>query len=231
MNKSIMKVMRYRWSIQLIFIALTAATMVMDSPVMKAVILLAILLSGAVYCGWACPFGALQDFIRWLGTKAGIRKQRVPNSIHRVAVYGRYILFVALMIPALDVLLQIFSYEPRGGFIGLLAGRGAMSGAIIAILFFMAMSLIYERFYCRYLCIDGARYGMLSLLRIGTIRRRPKTCISCGKCDRACPMQINVSKVETLRSPQCISCGKCLAACPVEETLCFVSTFPVKKNA
>ena len=42
-------------------------------------------------------------------------------------------------------------------------------------------------------------------------------CISCGKCNRACPMGIDViseTKNKMIDSPECIQCGACIDHCP-----------------
>ncbi|MBP1919368.1 4Fe-4S dicluster domain-containing protein [Youngiibacter multivorans] len=44
----------------------------------------------------------------------------------------------------------------------------------------------------------------------------PKSCISCGACDRKCQMGINVSedlKKGSIEDPDCIMCGECTGAC------------------
>ena len=62
----------------------------------------------------------------------------------------------------------------------------------------------------------AGRYGIMSLLRPFTIKRNEQTCVNCGKCDKACPMQINVSKAGKLRTPQCVNCFECMSTCPVD---------------
>ena len=47
-----------------------------------------------------------------------------------------------------------------------------------------------------------------------TIEANAETCISCGKCAKACAMDVDI-----LKSPnhaECIRCGKCISACPTD---------------
>ena len=37
-------------------------------------------------------------------------------------------------------------------------------------------------------------------------------CVSCGKCAKACKMDVDVTK--TPNHPECIRCGMCIRACP-----------------
>ena len=39
-------------------------------------------------------------------------------------------------------------------------------------------------------------------------------CVSCGKCAKACKMDVNV--IKTPNSTECIRCGKCITACPTD---------------
>ena len=39
-------------------------------------------------------------------------------------------------------------------------------------------------------------------------------CIGCGRCERACPMDVEVTK--DINGPECIRCGKCKAVCPTK---------------
>lgn len=45
------------------------------------------------------------------------------------------------------------------------------------------------------------------------------TCIDCKACDKGCPVNVKVSEVDTVTSPECIDCGECVSACPVKDTL------------
>jgi ferredoxin len=56
----------------------------------------------------------------------------------------------------------------------------------------------------------------LSPLRI---RRNQETCIDCAKCAKACPAQLPVDRLITIRSADCTGCYECVAICPSEGAL------------
>lgn len=221
-------IQKIRVAVQVLFLILTITALMMELSFIKILILLSTVVGGVYYCGWACSFGFIQDLGSKLGRRLDIKNRKLPANIHKVAVYMRYLLGVMVIFVASDAMMLMMGYEPRGGFLGLISGRIPSIGILIVIGFFILLSIKYDRVYCRYLCPEGARYGVMSLVRLFTVKRDSDKCVNCGKCDRACPMQIKVSRVEKMRSPQCVNCFECISACPIEGALTYGISF--KKN-
>lgn len=223
------KIQIARLATQILFVILTVTAIAAELPALKVIILLTTLTGGVFYCGWACSFGFIQDIGSKIGRKLGVGQRQVPQNIHRVAVYMRYILAVATVAITADFIMSIMQFEARGAFLGLLSGRIPAVAALASIGFFFLISIKYDRVYCRYVCPEGGRYGIMSLVRPFSIKRNDDTCVSCGKCDKACPMQIQVSKAEKLRSPQCVNCFECVGSCPVDGALEYGFVFAKNK--
>ena len=51
------------------------------------------LLAGAFYCGWLCPFGALQEWLGKLGRLLKLPRLRVSDKVEKWLRFSRYILF------------------------------------------------------------------------------------------------------------------------------------------
>ncbi|MDZ4064712.1 MAG: 4Fe-4S dicluster domain-containing protein, partial [Coriobacteriia bacterium] len=83
----------------------------------------------------------------------------------------------------------------------------------------LAGSLVYERFFCKYLCPTGALLGVLAKLSAFGIKRDADACIDCGICDKACPMNIAVSSADVVTDSECISCSECVNVCPAAGAL------------
>lgn len=193
-------------------------------------ILLLTILFGNFFCGWICPFGTIQEWLSLLGSKIIKRKFRMPAKAQRYLQFTRYVVYFLIVIPPAAGFIQILSFNsPFNGnytFMGLakfLSGT-YVNGTVTVIaagilLTYLGLSLFFERPFCNYLCPDGVKYGLTSFLRVFSIRRNGNTCAGCKKCDRACPMNIAVSKTKKVRHANCINCMRCVSACPVPDTL------------
>ena len=51
------------------------------------------------------------------------------------------------------------------------------------------------------------------------IRRTESACIDCVKCAKACPSNLPVDKLITIKSAECTGCMECIAVCPAEGAL------------
>jgi ferredoxin-type protein NapH len=86
-------------------------------------------------------------------------------------------------------------------------------------LIIIILGFYYPRVYCRYLCPYGAISKPIAKYAIITLSRNPTKCVgrkACGKCERACPMQIRILDDPYTRisgSGECILCGKCKETC------------------
>ena len=71
--------------------------------------------------------------------------------------------------------------------------------------------------FCRWLCPLAAVMNPLSRFGLFRVRRNEEACLSCGRCEAVCPMQIPVNDMTEVRSARCTSCLSCVSVCPAEE--------------
>lgn len=186
-----------------------------------AIAVLGVVLS-RFYCGWICAFGALQGVFGWLGKKIFKRRFKVPQKLDRVLRYAKYVILVGIIYFTWKTgELIIRPYDPLAAYAHLPSGLSAVwaefSIGFILLILFMVLSMLYERAFCKYACPLGAINAILSRVPLFRIRRDAPTCISCLKCDRVCPMNINVSKADKIDSSECISCFECVTSCPTKK--------------
>lgn len=175
---------------------------------------------GRLVCGFLCPFGLLQDLL----ARVPLRKLRLPRWLDKPLRYLKYGLLLFLVIGALMEAAPLFckficpvGLLEAGLPLTLLDARlAALRGPLFWVKLgllaaVLLISLLVERPFCKYLCPLGAFYGLFN--GVGFYRMQVNAaCIHCGKCQRACPMGIDVPHAPN--SPECIRCGKCLDACP-----------------
>jgi len=208
------KLLRCRWLVQLAFFAMTVLSFrILPPRYGKFAIAAVILFLGTCYCGWACAFGALEDWLFAAGRRFTSFEIVIPRQLDKYLSWLRYVfLFAALATLFAPV-------DARRTLFGLIGGRGAAAAAVCFMAAALLLSLVMRRPFCRYFCPEGARYGAMSLARLFTVTRNADKCVGCHICDKNCPMAINISESGSLLSPQCVSCGKCIAVCPKEGAL------------
>ena len=75
-----------------------------------------------------------------------------------------------------------------------------------------------DPFFCKWLCPLGAFYALFNRVSLFQIKVDKNKCVSCGKCAKACKMDVDVTK--TPNHTECIRCGMCIHACPTG-AVCF----------
>ena len=90
---------------------------------------------------------------------------------------------------------------------------------VILVIMIILAILIYRPF-CKYICPLGAFYSIFNKVSVFRYRVDEEKCIHCGKCAKACQMEVN--PVENPNSAECIRCGRCKKACPTQAIQCGV---------
>ena len=160
------------------------------------------LLWGRVFCGFLCPFGALQDLITRIVPK---RLQRaLPGPVHDRAIYLKYgFLLLIVGLAAAPAHIAVYQYfEPFGTVFYLSTSPllWSIAGG------FLVASAVVPRFYCRYACPLGAALGVVSLLSIFKIRR-VEQCVPCKVCEKACPT--GAVRGPEIDFKECVRCNVC----------------------
>jgi polyferredoxin len=160
------------------------------------------LLWGRVFCGFLCPFGALQDLIDRVVPKRF--KRALPQRVHDRALWVKYGLLAVIVLPALaGSQRSLYQYFEPFGTVFFLSPSPLFWSIAVA---FLLASVIIPRFYCRYACPLGAALALgslLSLRRIGRVEQ----CNHCKVCEQKCP-------TGAIRGPEidfkeCVRCNTC----------------------
>ena len=184
--------------------------------------------SGSLACGWACPFGFLQDLLAKIPTP----KLWLPGWVGyiRYAVLVGLVLVLPLVLGARGVpydyqSISICRLCPAGALEaglpysvqGLLAGDGwAMSWFKTTILVsFLGAAVFIHRPWCRLFCPLGALLAFFNRFSLFHLRFKATECAECNLCRSRCSMGVKVDQaVNVTGCIRCLECAKCGALEP-----------------
>ncbi|MBM3319013.1 MAG: 4Fe-4S binding protein, partial [Candidatus Eisenbacteria bacterium] len=169
------------------------------------------------FCGFACPIGAISEWLRRGAARLGLPGPRVPERLDRALRLLKYpFLAVILWLTWRAGELIFRGFDPCYALIGrhgedITLWAYVVSGGIVVGSLFVMMP------FCRWLCPLAAVFHPFSRFGYARIRRDAGACVDCGRCARACPTAIPVDREGEVRAARCIACLECLDACPVPE--------------
>ena len=180
------------------------------------------LVAGPAFCGWICPFGAIQEWLQRLDRAIFKRRYVLPRPVDRPLRYLRYVLLVYLVVGSAYYGSLIFrDYDPFLAFAHVMSAEQFAEGikfGFVAMVATLVLSLFVERPFCKYFCPLGGFVDLVSKVSLLQIARKPSLCALDGACDRACPVDLEVSPSKG--TPMgCIGCLQCVASCPHPDAL------------
>ena len=162
------------------------------------------------FCGWLCPFGALQELLNRVAKAVRIPQIKVPWGLHERVWALKYMLFLGLFgvsLYSLSLAEQLAEIEPFKTAIILKFTR-EWPYVLFAVLL-LAAGLFIERFYCRYLCPLGAALAIPGKFRLFEWLKRYKQCGSpCQRCAVDCMVQA-IHPEGQINPNECLYCLHC----------------------
>lgn len=162
------------------------------------------------FCGWLCPFGALQELLNNLAQAVKIPQYRLPWGLHERLWPIKYIIFLGLFGMSLYSTAfaeQLAEVEPFKTAIVLKFAREWPF--VIYALTLLSAGLFVERFFCRYMCPLGAALAIPGRVRMFEwLRRWPECGSPCQRCAKECPVQA-IHPEGHINVNECIYCMHC----------------------
>ena len=163
-----------------------------------------------VYCGWLCPFGAIQEIVYKLGEKLGIRSYEFPAAVHERLWAIKYLVMLGLFGVSLQSLARaeiLAEIEPFKTVFSLHFHREW--GYVFYAAGLILVSALNRKFYCRYICPLGAALTFPSKFKIFEWLRRRK---ECGRPCQTCRAECEVGAIRLtgeIISQECHYCLDC----------------------
>lgn len=164
-----------------------------------------------VFCGWLCPFGALQDLVNQAARKLKVKQIEVPFGLHERLWAIKYIILLGLFAVSLHSLGTAERYaeiEPFKTAVTLRFQRDW--GFVLYALGLVAVSALNHKFYCRYVCPLGAGLAIPSRLRLFDWLKRHRG--SCGTPCQICEHECEVGAIHPdgrINANECHYCLDC----------------------
>ncbi len=189
------------------------------------ILLLYAIAFGRMICGWACPFGLIQELVYKIKTPK-LKK----SPVTRLLSYLKYVILVFFVI--IVPVVYAFRDTPLPAFCKYICPAGTIEGGLLLLSnkvnesyfsmlgpiftwkFTLMISIILGcvfvfRLFCRFLCPLGALYGLFNRISIFGITVEESKCTQCGLCLGKCKMDIR-----HVGDAECIGCGECADVCP-----------------
>ncbi|MBU2538515.1 MAG: 4Fe-4S binding protein [Proteobacteria bacterium] len=177
-------------------------------------------LFGRMICGWACPFGFIQELLHKIPSK--------KFAIPRILSYGKYMFLVVFVVVLPLVLVDEFG-SGSPWFCKFVCPAGTLEAGLpmlllqpnlrnsLGLLFlnkfvimtiFLIWAVLSSRPFCRTACPLGAFYALFSKVRLIKLQLDEAKCTNCKACHHVCPMGVKFN--ESPDDPECISCLACM---------------------
>ncbi len=191
------------------------------------ILLLYAILFGRMICGWACPFGLIEELLYKIKSPK-LRKSPVTRvlSFFKYAVLVLFVLIVPIMYGLREFPLPAFCKYicPIGtieGGLGLLSNKFnesklALLGPLFTWKFMLMVSIVVGsififRLFCRFICPLGAFYGLFNKFSVFGVKVEESKCTHCNLCIAHCKVDI-----KHVGDQECINCGECIDVCPTK---------------
>lgn len=202
---------------------------------------------GRFFCGFACSFGSLGDWVHaaYLLICKKIKKKPlyINEKLKKKLSYIKYVILSVIVVMCFDGMYSKYTgWSPWEVFSMLRAGNIKLSGHKIGVVL-LAMIIIgmavCERFFCRFLCPMGAIFTLLPVLPLFSLARERNNCIKgCHICSGVCPSGIELKELTEITNKDiehnetsaadCFMCGKCINTCPKSNIRANI--IPIKTN-
>lgn len=169
-----------------------------------------ILWGRGVFCGWLCPFGALQELVHKVAERFKWPTYEFPPMVHERLWAIKYFILIALVGLSLESMIyaaRLAEIEPFKTTFVMRFNREPWF--VFYALALLVIAVFNSKFYCKYLCPLGAGLSFFTRFRIFDWLRRRK---ECGTPCQSCAAQCQISAIKPtgeIIDNECHYCLEC----------------------
>ena len=162
------------------------------------------LLFGRGWCGYAC----------WTAMVLDLLPYKTPAAPRKKIGFIRYLTFFASCVFVASLFLLRWGNIEKIMFLSFLVGNILYYAAGIL----LAVKLRDNRAFCKYICPVTVFLKPMSYFSLTRIKCESTKCLSCGKCKKVCPMNVDMTDNSRSRKngTECILCMECVDQCPTK---------------
>ena len=162
-----------------------------------------------VYCGWLCPFGALQELILIASRRLKLPEIEFSDAVHERLVALKYIILILLFGVSLQSIAEAAWYAEVEPFKTVISMRFQREWNYVLYAFILiGVAAVNRKFFCKYLCPLGAALAIPGRFRLFEwwLRRRKE----CGKPCQVCANRCSVRAIRPTGEINANECHYCL---------------------
>ncbi len=161
-----------------------------------------------IFCGWLCPFGALQELINELARKLKIKQYEIPFAVHERLWAIKYVILLALFAISMESLSEAERFAEIEPFkTTFLLKFQREWGYVFYVAVLLVINIFTRKVYCRYVCPLGAALAIPARLRLFDWLKRRK---ECGQPCRVCAIECEIQAIHPDGSINANECHQCL---------------------
>ncbi len=161
-----------------------------------------------IFCGWLCPFGALQELINELARRLKIKQYEIPFAVHERLWAIKYVILLVLFAISLESLSEAERYAEIEPFkTTFLLQFQREWGYVFYAVVLLIINIFTRKVYCRYICPLGAALAIPARLRLFDWLKRRK---ECGQPCRVCAIECEIQAIHPDGSINANECHQCL---------------------
>ncbi|WP_237072658.1 4Fe-4S binding protein [Pseudaestuariivita rosea] len=165
----------------------------------------------ALFCGWLCPFGALQEFASYIGRMVRLPQIEPSRDWDACLKWLKYVVLLSLVLVvfiAPDHVDKATEVEPFKTAITTFFIREWYY--VVYAVFWLVLSMVLFKGFCRYVCPLGALMAIGGLIRRRNwIERRQECGTPCQLCKVKCAYQA-IEKSGKVQYSECFGCLDCV---------------------